>query len=249
MVATKCVHCGNMANVTYFPRQGRSDDPTLTWADNPALRSWIISQETNLTNLFATIDGVLTFIEQGQQPEKWRVGRCESCKKPLFLVLDQHEQNVLRSFPPVNMNRPKDVPQGVADDFIEGELCVSVGGHKAGVAMFRRALQAAAIDKGARKGTLFEQLEQLGKKGHLNSSLLDVAHGVRHFGNYGAHPEEDGLGEITKPDAEAVRDLTWQVLEDLYINPVKVAGIRATLAARLAPPQPDEGGNGGGDPA
>jgi hypothetical protein len=102
--------------------------------------------------------------------------------------------------------------------------------------MCRRALQAAALDKKCKRDKLEAQLDALVSMGVLNASLAQVAHQVRHFGNYGAHPDADGLGEVTREEATSICDLTWQVLEDLYVNPARVAAVESALASKRSRP-------------
>ena len=233
MASATCVHCGYRVSVTFFPRAGRWDDPLLNWISDPGLRRWISEQQGNLGQVINAIDAVTTVLGPDGALEKWRIGRCEECKKPLFVVLDAGEQQIKRTFPPTALDRPEHIPNGVAEDFVEGNLCLSVGAHKAAVGMCRRALQAAALNKKCKKSDkLMDQLDELGKRGDLNTTLLEAAHQVRHFGNYGSHPDQDGLGQIAEEEARAVRDLTWQVLEDLYVNPEKVKAVKRALAAK-----------------
>lgn len=233
MASTTCVHCGNRVSVTFFPRAGRWDDPLLSWIGDPGLRGWISGQQGMVQGIISCIDAVMTLRHEDGIREKWRIGRCEECQKPLFVVMDDGENEIKRVFPPVSLERPQDIPSGVADDFVEGNLCLSVGAYKAAVSLCRRSLQAAALNKKCKKSDrLMHQLDELGDRGDLNASLLAAAHQIRHFGNYGSHPNGDGLGDISEEEAAAVRDLTWQVLEDLYVNPAKVEAVKKALAAK-----------------
>jgi hypothetical protein len=180
------------------------------------------------------LDALLRVQEADGAWVKWRIGLCENCRRPLFVVLDEQETEIIRTFPPVSLDKPSHVPSGVADDYVEATLCLSVGAYKAAAAMCRRALQSAALDKGCKHAKLNAQLNELSQKGLLNPSLLKVAHQVRYFGNYGAHPDEDGLGDVTQKEADTIRDLTWQVLEDLYVNPARVEAMEAALTQKEA---------------
>jgi hypothetical protein len=235
MPATTCVHCGKVANIKYFPKSNEWTDPLLSWIST-SLHQWLGSNANSIVQLVNELDSRLRLPVPEGNPEKWRIGLCEGCQRPLFLVLDYNETTILRTFPPVSLERPADVPEGVAADYVEASLCLSVGAHKAAAAMCRRALQAAALDKGCKRRKLNSQLDELSKKGLLNPSLLEVAHQVRYFGNYGAHPDEDGLGGVSQDEADTIHKLTWQVLEDLYVNPARVGAMKAALAGKK--PQP-----------
>ncbi len=98
-----------------------------------------------------------------------------------------------------------------------------VGANRAVVAMCRRAMQAIALDKGATGGALHEQIEALFKAGQITKSLRDAAHEIRHFGNFGVHPRDDGLDNITPEEARAVERLTGEFAVDLYVRPHQTA--------------------------
>jgi hypothetical protein len=229
------VHCGKVANIKYFPKYNEWTDPLLSWTAS-SLHQWLGSNASSIVQLVNELDSRLRLPVPEGNPEKWRIGLCEGCQRPLFLVLDYNETTILRTFPPVSLERPAHVPEGVAADYVEASLCLSVGAYKAAAAMCRRALQAAALQKGAGKGDLVAQIDKLVENGALNASLADAAHQVRYFGNYGAHPDGDGLGEIAEGEAESICDLTWQVLEGLYVNPARVEAVKAALAAKKTRP-------------
>jgi hypothetical protein len=233
MVATTCVHCAKVARISYFPRRGQWTDPLFGWL-SIGLHQWLSGNQQTIVTVVDELDGLFRAQEPDGTSVKWKIGLCENCRRPLFLVLDEAEQRVVRTFPPVSLERPPHVPEGVADDFVEARLCLSVGAYKATAAMCRRALQAAALQKGAGKGELVAQIDKLVEKGALNSSLAEAAHQVRYFGNYGAHPDADGLGDVSEGEAESICDLTWQVLEGLYVNPARVAAVKAALVGRKA---------------
>jgi hypothetical protein len=241
MAATTCVHCGKAARISYFPRYGQWTDPLFGWLSTD-LHYWLSQNQGQILKVVSELDSLLRVQEPGGASVKWRIGLCENCRRPLFVVLDEQETEIIRTFPPISLERPPHVPIGVADDYVEATLCLSVGAYKAAAAMCRRALQAGALDKACKRAKLKTQLNELSQKGLLNPSLLKVAHQVRYFGNYGAHPDEDGLGDVTQEEAETIRDLTWQVLEDLYINPARVEAMEKALtdkkAEREAAPEP-----------
>jgi hypothetical protein len=231
MVATTCPHCGVLAEITYFPKRHAWTEPLLSWISSPT-HQWLSGQQSHIVELVDQIDTLFTLQPAEGGAEKWKMARCGACRRPLFVILDEGQSHVLRTFPPISLEKPAGIPDGVGDDYVEARLCLSVGAYKAAVAMCRRALQAAALDKKCKRADLMKQLDQLGEKGLLNPTLLEVAHQVRHFGNYGSHPDRDGLGSITKQEAETIQGLTWQVLEDVYVNPERVRAMKAALARK-----------------
>ncbi|NJD99512.1 DUF4145 domain-containing protein [Thermococcus sp. LS1] len=115
---------------------------------------------------------------------------------------------------------PKSVPQEVLHDYIEALKAYNVGAYRAAVVMARRALQQAVEDKGAsKKRRLHEQINELFEKGLLDKATKSLADGVRHFGNYGAHPQEDLLSQVTKDDARLTIEILKRILAKLYGSP------------------------------
>ena len=112
---------------------------------------------------------------------------------------------------------PSSVPNEVLSDYIEAVKSFNVGAYKATVAMARRALQQALEDKGATKQTkLLDQIRELENKGLLDKATASLAHGIRQFGNYGAHPQTDLLANVTHDDARLAIDVLRKILKVLY---------------------------------
>jgi len=114
---------------------------------------------------------------------------------------------------------PRSVPENVLDDYSEAVSTFNVSAYKASVAMARRALQQALEDKGATKGSnsnLFKQIDELKSKGLLSEPAFHLAQAVRAFGNYGAHPNDDLLAQITHEDAETALMAAKKILKELY---------------------------------
>ena len=88
-------------------------------------------------------------------------------------------------------------------------------------------MQHIAEDKGAKGSTLAEQINDMLKQGRITKSLHDAAHEVRYFGNFGAHPRDDGLDNISQEEAEEVIEIVSQLLTDLYERPFKTQQLAA----------------------
>ncbi len=109
------------------------------------------------------------------------------------------------------------VPEEVFHDYTEAVKCYNVGAYRAAVAMARRALQQAAEAKGAsKKDTLSNQIKWLFDQNLIDTATKNLADGVRWFGNFGAHPQEDLLFQVTKEDAELAIKVLRQRLIKLY---------------------------------
>jgi len=112
---------------------------------------------------------------------------------------------------------PKSLPREVLHDYIEALKAYNVGAYRAAVAMARRALQQAAEAKGApKKDNLATQIQWLFDQGFIDKATKNLADGVRYFGNYGAHPQDDLLAQVTQDDARLAIEVLRQILTKLY---------------------------------
>jgi hypothetical protein len=111
---------------------------------------------------------------------------------------------------------PKSVPLNVTNDYLEAAKCLNIGCNKASAVMSRRALQQAVEGKGATHGTLQKQIEELKTNKTLTGASKSLSDGIRQFGNYGAHPQDDLLNDITQDEAKLAFDVLKKILSELY---------------------------------
>lgn len=171
----------------------------------------------------------------------WTVLACTACQRPTFLVETQSEMpiRVLRFLPAERHEKvdTKGAPEAVVADYAEAVDCLQIGAHKAAAAMARRAVQGMCIDllgklseealarAGSTKeqaekmtgGILYDQIELLWSAGELTNLLYKVAHNVRVFGNYGAHPGDDLLEDLTEKDAKDAIRFLEHLLEHIFL--------------------------------
>ena len=110
--------------------------------------------------------------------------------------------------------------------------------------MYRRVVEATACDKlGAdakddkgKTKKLFALIDAMHAKGLITTDVKDSAHGIRHFGNYGAHVQDDGLESVSAEEANDVAQVAWQLLQSLYIAPAKTAELRNAKRRRRRSP-------------
>ena len=93
--------------------------------------------------------------------------------------------------------------------------------------MCRRVMQQIASDKVVTGSRLMDQIDALHSSGLITKSLHEAAHEIRHFGNFGAHPRDDGLDDISGDDADVILKLTNQFLVDLYVRPHETSQLTA----------------------
>jgi len=224
MPSATCPHCQAVAQITHFPMDDGKLDSTILWFGQEASRLIDSSLISSLARLF-TYGG-----------HRWRLGRCENCKKPVFLLLDYlYPEKVNSVFPTLQMEPHPDISKKqVGEDYVEARLCFAVGAFKGSAVLCRRALQGAAIDRGVKKGKLTDQLDELATTGELTPMLAALAHNIRVLSNYGAHPGDDGLDDLSSDEAKALCDLTWQILEHLYVVPAASARIGKAIRTKKA---------------
>src|SRR5260370_2592379 len=92
--------------------------------------------------------------------------------------------------------------------------------------LVRRLLEMICLDKGAQGRNLFEQLKFLVQTGVIPQQLIDIANGLRNFGNIGAHAGGVQLSENEVPVIDA---LCRAILEYVYGAPHLVALAQQTL--------------------
>jgi uncharacterized protein DUF4145 len=148
--------------------------------------------------------------------------RCE----PIFVVYDQVNDQVNRTFPFPETSVTdyhQAIPERVREDLGEAARCWYGRAYRMVVAACRRAMQEMAQEKGATGAHLINQIDDLRTEGLITESLQKAAHEIRYFGNFGAHPRDDGLDNITQEIAQAVRGLTSDFTVDLYVRPFETA--------------------------
>lgn len=139
-----------------------------------------------------------------------------------FVIYDLLNNRVRKVFP-FPRTAPSDfhkaIPEKTRTDYAEAKKCLHADANKGVVVLCRRVMQHIALDKGASGRNLMEQINDTLAKGLITRSLHDAAHEVRYFGNFGAHPQDDNLDDISSDDARAVIDIVDQFLGDLYVRP------------------------------
>jgi uncharacterized protein DUF4145 len=94
--------------------------------------------------------------------------------------------------------------------------------------MCRRAIQDIAKNEHIEGDTNKEQIKNMRNSGLITKAMFDSAHEIRHYGGYGAHPQDDGLDDITPDIADSLLELTNQFLQNIYV----MTGKNAELARR-----------------
>jgi hypothetical protein len=164
--------------------------------------------------------------------------QCENCKGFVLVIGEKHPNvqpySLVAVFP---LGKPNDTvasevqqaAKDVAEDFAEALRCHWIKSYRASVVMCRRAIQSSAIALKASGGRLIDQIDDLFKTGKITEPLKDFAHEIRLTGNDGAHPDKDGLSDVTEKDSADILEFTREFLNYIYVMPAK-------LRARKTPP-------------
>lgn len=89
-----------------------------------------------------------------------------------------------------------------------------------------RVLDVVCKDRKVTGNTLYERLEDLGRKGEIPQPLVEMAHGLRQLRNVGAHAE---LGELTSDEIPFLDGLCRAILEYVYSAPELVERAKTRL--------------------
>jgi hypothetical protein len=170
----------------------------------------------------------------------WIIQTCDNCSENILtlfpiswgrIALD-HAWSYLAQIPtevyPYYSPSPdSSLPREIADDYIEVVKCYSVGSYNASVTMSRRAIETAAILKGANaKDDLRDKIKWMSSVG-VEQSLIDLSTEIRLLGNTGAHVDKfDLLRNVTKEDCEVTIKFLEQFLEAVYIRPARISELR-----------------------
>lgn len=143
-----------------------------------------------------------------------------------FAVYDRLNKRVMKVFPFLRTSAADfhpAIPEKIREDYAEARRCWYGGAHKGVVVMSRRAMQQIALNKGATGHNLVHQIKDMLATGLITRSLHDAAHEVRFFGNFGAHPQDDVLDNISPDEAKAVMAIVEHFMDDLYVRPFDTA--------------------------
>ena len=166
----------------------------------------------------------------GLEYEYYLIFRCISCKKLSVKVIsitrdvDDYRKLIIKndweeSFPMILEDTlPKNdldiIPEEIRLDYIEALKCKTIGASRASCTMFRRALQGALQNLDSKGNSLEEQINSLE---YIPSSIKDWAHQIRILGNWGAHPDKDGLRDINSQDVEDAMEFCTNFFKFIFI--------------------------------
>jgi hypothetical protein len=178
--------------------------------------------------------GIMTTIS----PIKWTINdwiaKCDNskCGRTFYAKVDYtgsvgNELNfdVIETYPKFVPDRHESVPELVWKDYLEACRCFDVEAYKATVVMCRRMLQNVCRDRGAKKKnakgdwiSLRNQIKEAFPEKDY-SLIHSIADKVKYFGDYGAHPQDDNIDDVSQDASKSILDFSNRILEIAYIVP------------------------------
>jgi hypothetical protein len=133
---------------------------------------------------------------------------------------------------PGKKKSPLGMPDNILKAYEAAEKVKSID-VSAYVILLRKVLELTCIDRHAAKGNLAPMLKDLAIKGEIPVKLVNVAEGLKNFGNIGAHASNFELSEEEIPIVEA---LSRAILEYVYSAP-HLAAIAESRLNKLKSPK------------
>jgi hypothetical protein len=175
-----------------------------------------------------TVDGV-----RGHR-RAWQVVRCGNvaCQRLVLLLLFADVVELQYPAAPQEIDAGLPVSEEIRSDFREASLCLSVGCYKASLVMSRRVLQRMLAEQGCKQRNLVDAIKAATDNGVLRRAFHPLAEEIRHYGNLGAHPDDDLAGVATKANAEQVLQFAALLVDEFYRVPAAAAALRTARTSQ-----------------
>jgi hypothetical protein len=164
--------------------------------------------------------------EDPLEPGYFLICKCprKECGKVVFAEYENLNSRIDVAYPFPNASAatfPDSIPLRIREDVAEALRCYYAKAYRSVVVMCRRALQDIALGKKVEAVELPGQIRAMRTTGLITESLFNASHEIRHFGGFGAHPQDDGLDQVSRADADIVFEFVSQMLTHIYIMPAK----------------------------
>jgi Domain of unknown function (DUF4145) len=180
----------------------------------------------------------------------YRTAVCPECKELILETTGQFVETKDSRNPlnwellhPKNAARgpvPIVVPPGIAEDYVEACNVLSIS-PKASAALSRRCLQNILRNHGYKAKQLWQEIDlvlaETDTTKALPTNLRLSIDGIRHFGNFAAHPTEDvstlEIIDVETGEAEWCLQILEDMFEHFYVRTADVLARKAALDAKL----------------
>jgi hypothetical protein len=164
--------------------------------------------------------------------------QCPSCLKPIVVAKIKVKGNeTIHLVHPFNITRtvPPEVPQDIAEDFLEASSVLSTS-EKASAALSRRCLQNLLTQRGFTDRDLCDQIDDALPT--LPARIAANLDAIRNIGNFAAHViKHQSTGTIVQVEPEEAAwnlDVLEELFDHYYVVPARNQEKRAKLDAKLA---------------
>ncbi|WP_158264352.1 DUF4145 domain-containing protein [Nitratireductor sp. StC3] len=143
------------------------------------------------------------------------------------------QPTLVRIMPP---SLPKAIPARIAGLWREAAICRRSGLFEAAGAIFRKTIDVATkhlfnvdprLESKQPAVALRSRIKALGEMGIIDEEMVQLADIAALDGNDAAHDEDPYSSE----EAEALEDLTFDLLDRLFVRPDRIARVRAKQVA------------------
>ena len=147
--------------------------------------------------------------------------KCPACTKINLITYfwrdnwDEDDKADYQLLYPNNKSIPEGLPDEIRSSYLAAEKVKNIDVNAYAI-LIRRLLEIVCLERGAQRDTLAKMLRELADKKEIPEKLVDVADGLRNFGNIGAHA---GSGELGKNEIPIVQALAIAILEYLFSAP------------------------------
>jgi hypothetical protein len=166
----------------------------------------------------------------------WHTVRCQNTKCHALILVEAVGQSV-RSVYPVgtfDLDTEAPIPSEIRDDFREAGLCMGSGCFRASLVMSRRVLQRCLKAQGCNQRNLVDAIDHAVSTGILRKAFHALADEIRHYGNLGAHPDDDQLPNANRESAEQVLEFARLLIHEFYEVPATAVKLRQSRQDRQA---------------
>jgi len=186
-------------------------------------------------NFIANLEKASWDEDDGLYSYTYMIWKCQVCRKLVFRANETYKygsKKIVGQYPTdvrVDTNFTDSVPSEILEDFKSALKCYEFDEYRPAAAMCRRSLQASVLKEGAdSKKDLIDQIDELHQKkpDRFTSDIKDWAHNIRIFGNWGTHPDKDGLKDVSREIAREVIEFLKSYFHYVYLMPKRVAEAR-----------------------
>ena len=153
--------------------------------------------------------------------EIYTILKCPACAKVNIVfyywhdLMDEDDSISYDTIFPADKDTPIGLPDNILKAFKAAEKVRSID-INAYVILLRRLLEMVCLDRKAEGDTLALMLKDLASKNEIPNKLVNVAKGLKDFGNIGAHAS---IGELSEEEVPIVAALSSAILEYIYSAP------------------------------